>query len=311
MFESYRKHGIRTLPVKSDKSPMVKNWQNVPLDARWEDKYAGAGIGAICGEKITVVDVDDLSLSDMARERFGATPVEVRTRKGLHLYYRSNGERRRIKALGSDIAIDVLGLGGYVIVPDSPGYMFTKGGVEELPYLPTIAPGALPTVVDSQPRRTASGEASGRNDELYRAAIRLAGNAPLIEDLHDRVSERNAKFDAPLSNSEVKTVVASAWKAKQENRLFTAARPGVGVYKDELDLLRKHPDALTLFVDLRYNWGWMKGEAFNLANAAAGRYAMTLARFRDAWMTLEGLGFIEVVHPGGQGPRDPRRVRFI
>lgn len=145
-------------------------------------------------------------------------------------------------------------------------------------------------------------DASGRH---------LAVNAPTVEDLLARVSKENEKFEVPLLGAEVASVVRSVWKAKQEGRLFTTARPGVGVLRVEIDLLMKYPDAFTIFVDLKYNWAWKQGEAFNLANAAARRYGMTLQRFRDAWMRLEGLGFIEVVQPGGRGPHDPRQVRLI
>ena len=105
----------------------------------------------------TVVDIDTQDEAEVqsAQEKFGASPVIVRTGGDkFHIYYRHNGERRRIRPFFGH-EIDLLGEGGYCVAPPSirPGggaYRFIKGGISDLATLPTIRQGALDELI---PRR--------------------------------------------------------------------------------------------------------------------------------------------------------------
>lgn len=308
MFARYRAIGVRTLPVQKDKKPIIKEWQKVTVETRWEDSYPLASIGAICGELFTIVDVDDPAYVEEARERFGPTPVEVKTRKGTHLYYKSSGERRQIRALGEHVPIDILGKGGYAVVPNSEGYEFLRGDIEDLVALPPMACDALP--VQAHQRVSQATGQGGRNDALFAFGLGFVENAQSYEEVFARLVRRNQDFAPPMESGEVASVAKSVWKVKQEGRLMLPGHPGVFIQRDDLDLLRAHPDALALFADLKDLHGWRHGKPFYLANKARDRYAMTIDRFGNSWRRLEGLGLIEIVNRGGVKKGDARQARL-
>src|SRR3712207_2530976 len=96
MHHGYRSLGIRTIPL-AGKQPLIRRWQHVTLNDSFPPSE---NIGAILGEVMTIVDVDDLDAIDEARALFGPTPLESRTPKGYHLWYRAVGEgMRRIRPI--------------------------------------------------------------------------------------------------------------------------------------------------------------------------------------------------------------------
>src|SRR5215203_6771818 len=86
-------------------------------------------------------------------ERFGETPLQTRTPSGgAHLWYRSSGEGCS-NLHNEDLAVDIKGIGGQVVVPPSirpsgvhagRAYEFLAGSWDDLAGLPKIRPGSLP-----------------------------------------------------------------------------------------------------------------------------------------------------------------------
>jgi hypothetical protein len=123
-----------------DKVPLVK-WrdyqedpaQEVQIDY-WQNKFPTALIGAITGAAsgFVVVDCDNDDAIAYAKEKGVWSPVRVRTRRGLHLFFRHpRGDRRFGPRVGSNstgydwpkfAGLDFRGDGSYVAAFTSPGY---------------------------------------------------------------------------------------------------------------------------------------------------------------------------------------------
>ena len=139
---TYAEAGIATFPLGGEdgKRPLVRNARHFGINASLEiaQKFPTANVGFWCGPRngTTVVDIDTQDEAEVqwAQEKFGASPVIVRTGGDkFHIYYRHNGERRRIRPFFGH-EIDLLGEGGYCVAPPSirPGggaYRFIKGGI--------------------------------------------------------------------------------------------------------------------------------------------------------------------------------------
>jgi len=299
MFQTYRQLGIRTIPLEG-KRPQVP-WRDVTLNDRFEQSHPTSNIGAICGDVVTLVDVDNVDLLDFAVERFGDTPLRSKTPNGVHLWYRANGERRQTQLFGPR-SIDLLGAGGYAVVPSSTGYTFTAGDPELIPHLPTIRPDAIPTRSN-----LGQGRAGERNATLFTLGRQLVLAAASEEELLDRLAERNCSFDPPLPDAEVRSVAKSVWRYRLENRVITGDRPAVVLYHDEMVL---DPDPFYLLAVLKRNHGHRRGGEFILANAFANALGWTLSRFKKSVTALTRAGFLEITQAGGRSPGDPRRARL-
>jgi hypothetical protein len=268
---------------------------------------------------VTIVDVDDVSLLDEARNWFGQTPLESKTPKGHHLWYRSNGEPRRIRPLGNDVGIDVLGSNGYAIVPASEGYSFVKGGLHEVPNLPALNSDVLPAISPSPAMVPASlverlpemGEDSGRNTTLFSMARSLAQGATSRESLLEDVTMANLTFGVPLPPQEVEAVTNSVWRYKEEGRLLAKGQPSFLVRKDAHDLLLGNCEAMSLYHDLLRNHSMRKHDEFILANETRKRLGISQHRFVAAVNYLADKGLLQITQKGGRGPGSVRKVRLL
>lgn len=112
------------------KAPIDRGWQHRPwlspaqLRASYRTGFnVGIHTGQVvaCRVPVVVIDCDDARSVAWCRRFLPATPLEVRTRKGIHLYYRRPASslqipnRARIDALALDIRAD----GGNVVIPPS------------------------------------------------------------------------------------------------------------------------------------------------------------------------------------------------
>jgi hypothetical protein len=112
-------HGIAGYPVNENKVPIIRNPQCLGIRGSTvlAEKFPHAhtlGFAAGKRNRITVVDIDsgDEAVACEARRVFGDTPFEVLTPSGgRHLYYRHNGEARRIRPVPE---IDLLGSGAVI-----------------------------------------------------------------------------------------------------------------------------------------------------------------------------------------------------
>lgn len=139
----YAKQGVKVFPVGSNKKPLVEggdNFEKATTDLRtvkkWWKKYPNAMIAA-SNDQFVVIDMDDHKLADgfsMKRTIFEKAVQSLKDRGiiesdsfisktisgGTHVYFKSDIEiKRSIKCLPY---MDLLGLGGYSVLPDQVNY---------------------------------------------------------------------------------------------------------------------------------------------------------------------------------------------
>ena len=341
-------HGFRLalIPVGGDdgKVPLVKwaTWKRLPGRAFLEklaQRHSSDNIGVLTGlSGVTVVDIDDPSLTSNVLERFGDTPLKTMTPSGgTHLWYRSAGEQcADLRHEGW--AVDVKGIGGFVVVPPSirpsgvhagKSYRFIAGSWDDLPNLPTIRAGSLPTKNTASDKGRADSadverlrtvKKGQRNDMLFRLALRDAKHcddeAALLDVMLTKVGDHFEDHpDDPFTDAEIRKAVASAWSYEDRGTNWAGTEAKVYVTASEANLLagiKSGGDALLLLTILRLaNWSRNRFPASPKAMAEAQMVTgWGHQRYRDALVNLTEAGLLKVVHPGGNGLRDPRLFAF-
>ena len=119
-------HKVAVIPL-AGKKPLVKRPDRFGIRASLKlvnrPRFAAANLGFWGGKRngLTVVDIDAPGDDAIAAaiERYGDTPLKVRTASGkAHLYFRYAGERRSIRPIEGE-PIDILGDGGLIVAPPS------------------------------------------------------------------------------------------------------------------------------------------------------------------------------------------------
>ena len=136
------------------------------------------------------VDTTDERVLADAMNRHGQTPIVVRTGSGkFHALYRHNNERRMCRAWDG-LPIDLLGAGLAIAPPSVVAkgqYQIIEGHLDDLDRLPIMREleDRLYVGRASGPRPQKQGE--GRNNDLWRRAMREAHHVDDFEQLLDRV----------------------------------------------------------------------------------------------------------------------------
>ena len=308
--------GLPCFPVDTrHKRPAVRGWQRATArSARaWAAKLPDAdGLGVVLGERSRLVEVDVDAVGDAALgaalERFGESPVTIRTASGKSkIWYRHNGEGRRIRPIPGE-EIDVLGA-GFTIAPPSwrddlgAGYRFLTGGLADLRDLPTIRPDALEKPQAYAGRVAETVRTGERNTRLFRYAMTQARFCDDLEALEDVCATWAEAMPDPLAAAEVAQVARNAWGYEVRGRNFIGLRkPQVTTWDAIMDKLQDEPDAFFLLtVFRRYH---DNRDAFAIAPTAMSKagnppwHRSRIARARDV---LVDRGFIaEVSAPDGR-----------
>ena len=256
---TYAAAGLPAFPVDTrSKRPAIRGWQRAtPARARvWASvpKLGGAdGLGIVMGKPSGLVEIDVDATGEAwlaaAVERFGETPIVIRTASGkAKLWYRHNGEGRRIRPF-ADMPVDVLG-SGFTVAPPSwredlgAAYAFRSGGLDALDRLPSINPAALDTGFRAE--GVIQGE---RNDCLWRWAMTQARHCDDVEALIDAAATWTSAMPDPLSAAEIDRCARSAWRYETTGRNFVGLRkPQVTEGDRTMDALLDEPEALTLLL---------------------------------------------------------------
>jgi primase-like protein len=279
-------------------------------------KFADAdAFGFQCGKtnRITLIDIDsrDERIVGEAIKLFGESPILWRTGRGNHaMPFRYNGEARRIRAVPG-LPIDVLG-GGFAVAPPSMGstgpYEFLQGGLADLERLP-VARRIKVEQPEARKETTDSIRKGERSDTLFHYALEQAPYVDDLDALTDVVRTRNMDCEPALSDAEVISIAASAWRYKDEGRNLVGRGCAFVVSNADYKRLRKEggDDAALLYCDLRsQHWG----RDFVLSKAMAAAMRWGLPRWRRTRDALVKLGFIHCIHPRGNGPHDPPIYRW-
>lgn len=223
------------------KHPRVR-WEQrttLPTDAElkeWFGNVALANYWVLCGSvsRVVVLDCDNAAALAWADEHIGAdilsrTPA-VKTAKGIHYYFRCNGNVPPQWALHEDggISLDVRSNGGGVIAPPSIHesgvvYQWLRTPDEGFQSVPeALLEPHKPLVITSE-QDAGAGLASllrapasmgGRNVWLTRVAGHCASRIPLYDGYIESMRLANLSLKPPLSEKEWRATADSIWKAE-------------------------------------------------------------------------------------------------
>lgn len=122
----YVDRGLSVIPVGRDKKPLVA-WEQFQHRratdeelAEWFERWPEANVAIITGHisGLVVVDADGEQGMNWLATNMPVTGVYARTGKGVHGYFRLNGQEVRNRARLAP-EVDVRGEGGYVVAPPS------------------------------------------------------------------------------------------------------------------------------------------------------------------------------------------------
>ncbi len=267
--------GFSLIPLgrENGKKPLVASWtgHRLPFETvikRMQEvgsKTYGIRLNGLC---VVDCDTDNLDTRQLVSERFGATPVMVRTARGVHYYFKT-GDKVPLSIQHPGIAIDFKTGGSQFVV--GPGSVRPDGIVYVSIGQPLSSPGLLPVFHDNAPpERTYGGKvAKGlRNTFLWKRARQLAPCCDSEQEIFDNlIGFRDLECEDPdsLPDREVQGIAAWAWKLRCENRLWEGRNSVVRLNRLVLDRLAQHKhgaDALMLYSIATSNHGHIPGKLF-------------------------------------------------
>jgi hypothetical protein len=290
----YSAHRVATYPLKADKTPAIRGYGRIgaPYSAKLATRFPDAtAAGFVAGPRngVTVVDIDsqDDRLVEDIQNRFGATPLHVRTPSGgRHLYYRHAGEARRIKPLPD---VDVLGEGNVVaalsVVPKGR-YHLERGTLDALDTLPRMQGAA-----QLQPIHKGS-----RNNTLFRHCHAIVAYCDTADQLVDAARTwADGRLEEPLSDAEVVKTAHSVWKFRGGRKRVMRHIVDAPIYSALLANL----DAFTLFSYLSAENGPVA--TFMVADGLGAARGWPRRFVPEARRSLLKMGLIKLVRPRGNG----------
>lgn len=258
---AYANAGLPVFPVDTRlKRPAVRGWQKATARraegwATKPDLAKADGIGIVMGPPSGLVEIDVDAVGDgwvsAAIERFGPTPIIIKTASGkAKLWYRHNGEGRHIRPFDG-LPIDILG-GGFTIAPPSwrddigQRYSFVSGNLSSLPGLPFMRSDALAGGFSQAAEAVKIGQ---RNDSLFRYCMTQARFCDDVEALIDVAITWASAFRDPISPAEVEACAKSAWRYECDGRNYLGLKkPQLNAKDKIMDDLIDQPEAYALYL---------------------------------------------------------------
>ena len=201
----YAEQNVITFPVRTDKKPAIKHWQNLGLKAQRKlaQKFSDADtFGFPLGPRsgVTILDVDskDESVLHEAQSRYGESPYGCRDGRRLSRLLPLRRRAPAYQAVGACVPIDVLGKGYAVGAPSIAAkgqYKIIHGTLDDLKSLPP-----LHVMLDELRKPIPEGK---RNQSLFRMSLEQAAHADDFETLMDVMRTRNMDCTIPLTESEL------------------------------------------------------------------------------------------------------------
>jgi hypothetical protein len=342
--QQYAAAGIPTFPLGGEdgKRPLVRRPMLFGVNAsmKMADRYATANIGFWCGERsrLTVLDIDTNDERELrwGLDTFGQSPIVVRTGSGkFHVWYRHNGEPRRIRPF-EGYSIDLLGSNGPCVAPPSvrPGanaYAFVSGSLEDIGRLPIIRPKAIQAFVRPAPGTAAEHEITSavqtwaaegvpkgnRNNALFGVGRQHAQECGSEAELRARLDIENCqRCFPPLASSEVERVAASLWRYKLEGKLWLGGGQKLVLDSSQISAFIHNGDAdgLMLFVKAMQAHEGQRRE-FALSPKAMVRDRVlgswSERRYRKAILANVTVGTLQRVHKGGSKKGDAAQYQMM
>jgi hypothetical protein len=308
----YAERGIATFPVSSAKRPLIRGWPKVGLkgSAELAGKFTDAdAFGYVTGRRsnVTVLDIDstDSKVAEDAIRRHGQPGIVTRTASGkLHLLYRYNGERRRIRPF-PELPIDVLGDNGQALAAPSKiergQYRIVHGHLDDLDHLTPMVGIEAPSIASEEPSAE-SIRVGRRNTELWRWCMKQAHTCDNRMALVSMAQAFNETHCSPqLDEEEILTIASSAWRYTErgDNRFGQH-----GAYFDAGEvacmIMCQDQDAFVLLAFLRAKQGpW---STFMVANGLTETFVgWSRKRLAAARHRLIELGYLTPLRQAGRG----------
>jgi hypothetical protein len=333
--ERWRRQGFAPIPLGGPKGnePLVESftkWRGKPsLEniRRWARKWPKAEIGIVTGPAwgLTVVDVDDAALIPAMLARFGESPIRIQTPRGSqHFWYRSSGEFCKNLKDSEGIAVDIKGVGGFVVVPPSVrlngefagnGYVLAEGcSWDSLADLPPIRGGALPTPSPAAATSLRAVAEGRRNTVLFRLLLKQVRHCDDLATLEDCartiVADQFEQGSDPFTDAETRDVAASAWKYEAEGKNWAGREQRLIVPVSTIDALDAEPLKFLLTLRARH-WGRphfaLSPEAMAKADVIPG---WSKHRYRSARQQVLERGYLTEIYKGGSRLGDASLFAF-
>ncbi|WP_170387009.1 bifunctional DNA primase/polymerase [Ruegeria atlantica] len=269
---------------------------------------------------LVVIDCDDdgTGLVNEMEARFGASPVQVSTPRGVHLYYKDDGgQAPNLRAQGFPVDVK-RGASSYVvgphsIRPDGGVYHPVQGilGADDLP--------AISLQTDTVQASTGAISKGSRNRELSLTAIGMVEAVETPEELFCNLAFiRDDECEDPdtLPDSELRKIADWAWAKRLEGKVYRDRNSEFRINRAALDKLSEYnnaSDAIALLVTLQANHGHIIGKTFALDHAGmakAGHTSLGRRRFSDAIKSLRHAGLLGVAKEYSVG-RSHRTYRLL
>jgi hypothetical protein len=335
--------GLAVLPAPDDDGKSVKGTiagfnkfkKRIPK-GKTEDRFNSfpdaniAILPHLCSPRLVVVDCDDDAALAAAEARYGYSPLLVSTPRGSggHLYYHAPSQvraRSRNLRRSHGLAIDVkAGPGAVVIVPPSvrPStgrpYAFSRGSWDDLRSLPVFSEPRHRRHRPSSIGVSQPVEEGHRNQHLFRALLRRARGCETLGELENIAAVLNERdYSPPLPWAEVVTVTRSAWGYEEQGCNWVGGQRRVGIVEADFAALADEPHAWTLFCKLHFEHRKEHRklrDRFAISPKAMAQSKVlpgwTMHGYRKAIEILVQRGFLQIMHEGGRGQRDPRLFSF-
>lgn len=228
----YLEYGWTIVPVKKGTKMPAVNWKEFqtrkPTNEEMRSWFAdeSVGIGLITGPASGVVVVDDDSYKKQNPGKTPpSTPLIVKTGGGgRHYYYKFVPGINN--TVNKEMAMDVRGEGGFVVLPPSihpsgNAYVWETELPANLSGLPTLEEESFLEELFKRKQTDGTFEPlkisdyleisqGSRNDSLYRMACSLI-NKHTPDEAFQLLMAVNAQYDPPLAEHEVKTIARSAY----------------------------------------------------------------------------------------------------
>jgi hypothetical protein len=204
------------------KHPLTRNgFRDATLDGdqvqKWWTRWPNANIGVATGRGLVVLDLDSDDAIRQAASNGLPCTVEVRTGKGLHVYFQGEARTRT----GFSPGMDLRGTGGYVVAPPSvhaSGTVyewirsFDDADLAPMPeWLIQASRRTRPRPVEALADDAATFGEGERNSQLFRHGCALAREGLPAEELAEALATINAeRCRPPLDADEVERIAANA-----------------------------------------------------------------------------------------------------
>lgn len=232
----------KIFPVNSKtKQPLTKNgFKDASNDkdviSKWERQYPNCG-WATPTETVFVIDVDSKSgglesWKELTDQHGVPNTYTVKTQHNGYHYYFYMPSGTVVKNSTSKFAqgVDVRGSGGYVVIPETDGYVVENDApilypsdwiLEKLGvYRPRTGMKSRPATKGFElPKRIENGT---RNDTLHRLASSLRAKGLSDETIRLAVHAENKRMSEPLNEDEVDALIESAFRYPNGQSFSTA-----------------------------------------------------------------------------------------